>query len=94
MSAYPVDLYCVLCLRWHQALMRPLRAMCDYQLDHGAVVHHSKQYLIDNGLYVKQLPKPTDVKRKSRRLVSAAPTDDEAANACVNDVSLSSVINS
>ena len=28
--------------------------MCQFQLDHGAVVHHSKQYLIENGLYIKQ----------------------------------------
>lgn len=46
--------------------MRPLHMLCDYQLDHGAVKHHSKQYLIENGLYVKQLPKSADVKRKNR----------------------------
>jgi hypothetical protein len=47
--------------------MRPLRLLCDHQLNHGAVIHHSKQFLIDNGLYVKQPLKPTDVKRKRHR---------------------------
>ncbi|ELT93859.1 hypothetical protein CAPTEDRAFT_180007 [Capitella teleta] len=34
-----------------ETLVRPLRAMCDFQIKHGAVRHQSKQYLIDNGLY-------------------------------------------
>ena len=31
--------------------------MCEYQIQHGAVKHHSKQYLIENGLYQKQVSK-------------------------------------
>ena len=27
-----------------QTLVRPLRALCQHQLDHGAVVHHSKDH--------------------------------------------------
>ena len=47
---------CIMC--WYvQALVRPLQALCKYQLDHGAVRHHSRQYMIDNGLYVKQRAK-------------------------------------
>ena len=41
-----------------QALVRPLRALCDFQLEHGAVKHHSKEYLVQNGLYKKQQPRP------------------------------------
>lgn len=40
-----------------QALIRPLQALCNYQLHHGAVMHHSRQHMIDNGLYVKQRTK-------------------------------------
>lgn len=40
----------------YQTLVKPLRALCSYQLEHGAVVHHSKQYLIEHGLYVKPQP--------------------------------------
>lgn len=28
-----------------QILAKPLRAMCQFQMNHGAVVHHSKEYL-------------------------------------------------
>ena len=34
-----------------EILTEPLRALCKFQIDHGAVVHQSKQWLIDNGLY-------------------------------------------
>ncbi|CAH1797402.1 unnamed protein product [Owenia fusiformis] len=37
-----------------EPLTRPMSALCDFQMEHGAVMHHSKQYLIDNGLYKKQ----------------------------------------
>ena len=36
---------------------RPLKAICDFQLDNGAVEHQSKEYLITNGLYQKPLNK-------------------------------------
>lgn len=41
----------------YQALIRPLQALCNYQLLHGAVMHHSRQHMIDNGLYIKQRTK-------------------------------------
>ena len=49
-----------------QILVRPLEAMCDFQLQHGAVVHQSKQYLVENGLYKKQEVKPWDKVGRSR----------------------------
>ncbi|XP_033634626.1 DTW domain-containing protein 2-like [Asterias rubens] len=38
-----------------ETLLRPLRALCKFQLDHGAAVHHSKEHLRENGL--EYLPK-------------------------------------
>jgi hypothetical protein len=38
-------------------LVRPLVALCDFQMDYGAQPHDSKEYLIMNGLYKKQLSK-------------------------------------
>lgn len=32
------------------AFVRPLKALCDFQLQHGAKTHHSKEYLFVNGL--------------------------------------------
>ena len=49
-----------------QTLVRPLEAMCNFQLQHGAVVHQSKQYLIEQGLYKKQEVKPWDKVGRSR----------------------------
>lgn len=48
-----------------QALTKPLDALCEHQLKHGAVRHHSKQYLIDNGLYVKPQTHLTALKKKA-----------------------------
>lgn len=41
----------------YDRLTRPLKTICDYQLDKGAVKHQSKEYLITNGLYNKPLNK-------------------------------------
>ncbi|XP_060091543.1 tRNA-uridine aminocarboxypropyltransferase 2 [Heteronotia binoei] len=48
-----------------ETLLRPLQALCSFQLQHGAQIHHSKEYLIKNGLYDKPMPKN---KRKLRRM--------------------------
>ncbi|KAK2163439.1 hypothetical protein LSH36_79g03034 [Paralvinella palmiformis] len=50
-----------------QPLLSPLRAMCKFQIEHGALKHHSKQYLIDNGLYKKQEPPTESHALKSNR---------------------------
>nr|CAB3240088.1 DTW domain-containing protein 2-like [Phallusia mammillata] len=34
---------------YFQALLKPLRALCKFQLDHGAVVHQSKEYVAKHG---------------------------------------------
>jgi len=38
-------------------LTNPLIALCEFQLERGAVSHHSKEFLIMNGLYKKPLTK-------------------------------------
>lgn len=40
-----------------QVLSAPLDALCDFQIQHGAVQHHSKEYKIANGLWQKPLPR-------------------------------------
>lgn len=42
-------------------LTRPLEALCQFQLDHGAQKHQSKEFLIKNGLY-KRKEKSTQTK--------------------------------
>uniref|UniRef100_A0A8D0B2U8 tRNA-uridine aminocarboxypropyltransferase n=1 Tax=Salvator merianae TaxID=96440 RepID=A0A8D0B2U8_SALMN len=48
-----------------ETILRPLQALCSFQLQHGAQVHHSKEHLLKNGLYDKPMPKN---KRKLRRM--------------------------
>ncbi|KAK7895894.1 hypothetical protein WMY93_021219 [Mugilogobius chulae] len=40
-----------------EVLLRPLRALCSFQLQHGAQIHHSKEHLLKNGMYDKPMPK-------------------------------------
>ncbi|XP_072372608.1 tRNA-uridine aminocarboxypropyltransferase 2 isoform X2 [Scyliorhinus torazame] len=49
----------------HEVILRPLQALCSFQLQHGAQIHHSKEHLIKNGLYAKSMPKN---KRKLNRM--------------------------
>ncbi|XP_063066849.1 tRNA-uridine aminocarboxypropyltransferase 2 isoform X1 [Engraulis encrasicolus] len=48
-----------------EVLLKPLQALCSFQLQHGAQVHHSKEHLLKSGLYDKPLPKN---KRKIKRI--------------------------
>lgn len=36
-------------------MVLPLKALCDFQMEHGAQPHQSKEYLIFNGLYKKPI---------------------------------------
>lgn len=55
------------------ALIKPLKALCRFQLDHGAVPHQSRQHLIDNGLYTKQLPKSVQKKCEQKKNIKEPP---------------------
>ncbi|XP_006886080.1 PREDICTED: DTW domain-containing protein 2-like [Elephantulus edwardii] len=48
-----------------EILFRPLQALCSFQLQHGAQIRPSKEYLLKNGLYLKPMPKN---KRKLRKM--------------------------
>ncbi|XP_010876422.1 DTW domain-containing protein 2 [Esox lucius] len=48
-----------------EVLLKPLQALCSFQLQYGAQVHHSKEHLIRHGMYDKQMPKN---KRKIKRM--------------------------
>nr|XP_021520578.1 DTW domain-containing protein 2 [Aotus nancymaae] len=40
-----------------ETLLRPLQALCSFQLQHGAQIRLSKEHLLKNGLYPKPMPK-------------------------------------
>uniref|UniRef100_A0A1B6EDJ1 tRNA-uridine aminocarboxypropyltransferase n=1 Tax=Clastoptera arizonana TaxID=38151 RepID=A0A1B6EDJ1_9HEMI len=42
---------------YKDVLLRPLKALCDFQLDHGAVTHQSKEYLLKTQTYPKLIGK-------------------------------------
>ncbi|KAG5835142.1 tRNA-uridine aminocarboxypropyltransferase 2 [Anguilla rostrata] len=53
-----------------ELLLRPLQALCSFQLQHGAQVHHSKEHLLRNGLYHKPMPKNKRKIKRMERLVT------------------------
>ncbi|XP_073913112.1 tRNA-uridine aminocarboxypropyltransferase 2 isoform X3 [Castor canadensis] len=48
-----------------ETLLRPLQALCSFQLQHGAQIRLSKEHLLRNGLYPKPMPQS---KRKLRKM--------------------------
>ncbi|XP_026110452.1 DTW domain-containing protein 2 [Carassius auratus] len=56
-----------------EVLLKPLQALCSFQLQHGAQIHHSKEHLIKNGQYNKTMPKN---KRKIRRMQKLLTNQD------------------
>ena len=43
--------------KMYEDLVKPLKALCQFQLDHGCEEHQSKEYLIFKGLYTKPISK-------------------------------------
>lgn len=48
----------------YNSLTKPLTALCDYQLKFGASKHHSKEYLVVNGMFDEPIPKYVKQKLK------------------------------
>ncbi|KAM9330932.1 tRNA-uridine aminocarboxypropyltransferase 2 [Gastrophryne carolinensis] len=48
-----------------ETILRPLQALCSFQLQHGAQIHHSKEHLLKSGQYQKPMPKN---RRKLKRM--------------------------
>ncbi|XP_075457270.1 tRNA-uridine aminocarboxypropyltransferase 2 [Ascaphus truei] len=53
-----------------ETILRPLQALCSFQLQHGAQVHHSKEHLLKSGLYDKPMPKNKRKLKKMELLVN------------------------
>ncbi|KAK7131727.1 hypothetical protein R3I94_016759 [Phoxinus phoxinus] len=53
-----------------EVLLRPLRALCQFQLQHGAQVHHSKEQLLRSGQYNKAMPRNKRKIRRMQKLIS------------------------
>ena len=50
----------------YQTLIHPLEALCDFQIQHGAVTHQSKQWKMENGTWDKPISKK-DTNRLRRK---------------------------
>ncbi|XP_041362731.1 tRNA-uridine aminocarboxypropyltransferase 2-like [Gigantopelta aegis] len=54
-----------------QTLTRPLVALCDFQIQHGAVQHQSREYKIEHGLWKKPLAKAVRKRLEKKQLKDA-----------------------
>ncbi len=73
-------------------MVKPLKALCDYQLKHGAQTHNSKEYLIFNGLYKKpisrkmfnKITKNSEFLQKIKTTTNNNETDNQNKNNQMN----------
>ncbi|XP_067279083.1 tRNA-uridine aminocarboxypropyltransferase 2 [Pseudorasbora parva] len=54
-----------------EVLLKPLQALCSFQLQHGAQIHHSKEHLLKHGQYTKIMPKNKRKIRRMQKLISS-----------------------
>ncbi|KAM5300421.1 tRNA-uridine aminocarboxypropyltransferase 2 [Ctenodactylus gundi] len=54
-----------------ETLLRPLQALCSFQIQHGAQIRLSKEHLLRHGLYPKPLPKNRRKLRKMELLMNS-----------------------
>ena len=80
-------MYCISMHQIHHDLVKPLKALCDFQMDHGAVPHQSKEYLIFNGLYKKPISKKNFNKvTKNSKFIGETENDAQPESADKIDI--------
>lgn len=62
----------------YSQLTRPMETLCQFQLQHGAAKHHSKEYLVVHGMYDKPVPK--EIKRRIREKNQTEDTRENNSN--------------
>lgn len=73
---YLINLFLI---KIHTDLLRGLKALCDFQIEHGSECHQSKEYLILNGLYDKPISKRNIYRLTKNSKLAAAGTIDNTA---------------
>ncbi|KAK7116439.1 hypothetical protein V1264_002119 [Littorina saxatilis] len=59
-----------------EILTRPLVALCDFQISHGAAEHQSREYKIENGLWTKPLTRAMQRRMQERQVKPEEDCDD------------------